>query len=61
MAKRTPELTPTEARRRAKPRINVRVLLGLLTLALVAGVVLYATSVPAPDAGKTVQQPGETR
>ncbi len=57
MAKRTPESTRMEARRGSPRRINVRFLIGALTLALIAGVVIYASMVPAPRAEKSVQPP----
>ena len=59
MAKRSPELTRIKARHGLPWRMNVRFLLGVLTLTLIAGVVIYASMVPAPRAEKSVQLPDQ--
>jgi hypothetical protein len=61
MAKLTQPLTPTEARQGSPRRMNLRVLAGSLALAVIAGLVFYATAGPAPQPESTTQKPGDVK
>ncbi len=61
MLKSKQSLTTVEARQGSPRRMNLRVLIGSLTLAVIAGILLYVTFVPSPQATPTPPQQGELR
>jgi hypothetical protein len=61
MAKVSQKLTPTEARQGSPRRMNLRVLIGSLTLMLIAGLLFYVMWPAAPEGASSQQQQGELR
>jgi hypothetical protein len=61
MAKSKQRLTPAQARQGSSRRMNLRVLIASLTLALIAGLLFYATLGPHPQPASAPLQQGELR
>ena len=59
MAQIKQPLTPTEARQASPRRMNLRVLVGSLFLALAAGFLFYASYTRIPQTASTVPQQGQ--
>lgn len=59
MAQIKEQLTTTEARQGSPRKMNLRVLVGSLILALVAGLLVYASVTPVPPSATAVPQEGQ--